>query len=96
MDDDRERYQARRESFLTIFLTLIAAAAFLLFMIIVTGGFFFYVLLAVVGMALFGLIHYVLWGRAMNEQTAAAREETEAKTEDNGWPLPDGRHPRHD
>src|SRR5262249_34824925 len=61
MNDDQARRTKQRESFLTIFLTLIAGAGILLFLIAVSGGFFFYVLLAVVGLVLFGYLHYVLW-----------------------------------
>ena len=65
----------RRESFLTIFLTLLGGAGFLSFLIVVSGGFFFYVVIAVAALGLFGYCHYLLWGRSMIENTAGEREE---------------------
>jgi hypothetical protein len=79
MADDNTSYQRRRESFLTIFLTLFGLAGFLLFLIAVSGGFFFYVLLAVGGIALLGWVHYLLWGRGLSESTAGEREEAELR-----------------
>lgn len=79
MTDEYGTRTKRRESFLTIFLSLFVLAGFLLFMIAVTGGFFFYCLLAVAGIALFGSLHYFLWGKMLMESTAGEREEAELR-----------------
>jgi fatty acid desaturase len=76
MDEDEVRqYQERRETFLTIFLTLLAAAGGLLFLILVTGGFFLYVMIGVVLVAAGGCFHYLLWGKLFSEEVAGEREE---------------------
>jgi hypothetical protein len=95
-DDDRRATQ--RENFLTIFLTLLGGVGFLLFLIAVSGGFFFYVVVAVAAIGCVGYLHYLLWGRSMAEGTAGEREELllRDQAEEDGWPLPDARHPRSD
>jgi hypothetical protein len=67
----------RRESFLPMMLATFVAGFFCLVMIILTGGFFFYLCGVVVGMVLLGMLHYILWGRAMEQQVESHREEYE-------------------
>jgi hypothetical protein len=97
MNEEPNPYQRRRESFLTIFLTLLGSAGILLYLIAVTGGFFLYVILAVLVIASVGFFHYLLWGRMMSESVAGEREELEQRerAEAADWPLPDAGHPRH-
>ena len=60
---------------------------FVTFLVMITGGLFFYVGLIVVGLAAMGGLHYLLWGKLLQERTAGEREEAEllarAKAEDS-------------
>ena len=98
MDHEQTEYQRQREAFLAIMLSGLGLAGFLLFLVLISGGFFLWVYLVVAGIAGMGLFHYMLWGRGMTESTAGEREEEEfrVRAENNGWPEPDPRHPRHD
>ncbi len=90
-DEDIRQYRQRRESFLTIMLTLIAAGGILLFLTIITSGFFLYVLVGLAAIALFGSLHYVLWGRLFMRQMGAERAEEVRRTrdEDEPWFIPE-------
>jgi hypothetical protein len=97
MDRDPEQYTRRRETVLTIFFAVLAAGGFLLFLTVITGGFFLYVLGVAGGVGALGGLHYLLWGRSLNEQTAGEREEAEfrARLEAEPWSLPEAHRPRH-
>jgi hypothetical protein len=83
MDEDEIRqYQQRRETFLTVFLTLLAGTGIVLFLTLVTWGFFLYVLLGCLAVAVCGYIHYLLWGKLFSSHVAGEREEMEAQAED--------------
>jgi hypothetical protein len=92
MDYDREQTSTQRHYFLSTLLALLAASGIFVFLVAVTGGFFLYVLAAVVAMAAFGYLHYLLWGRSMTHQVEA-EERGRAKADDweqadpsrNGW-----------
>jgi hypothetical protein len=73
MNDDARRQH--RQAVVTILLAGMAAAFTLLVLILLTGGWFVYLALLAGGMALFGLLHYVLWGRGLTRETAGEREE---------------------
>ena len=75
--DDPERQ--RRGSCLTILLTGGLVCVLLLLLVVATGGWAVYVVWIGAGIFLFGLLHYLLWGRLMLQQTAGEREEEEAR-----------------
>ncbi len=80
MDENEiKQYQQRRETFLTIFLTVMALAAILFFLILVTIGFFLYVLIGLAVIAVVGFFHYLLWGRLFSQEVAGEREEEEVR-----------------
>lgn len=80
-----------RQSCLAVLLAGMFAAMILFVLILVTGGAIFYVLPVIAGLGLFSWMHYLLWGRAMNERTAGEREEEQVRqqAERDGWPLPE-------
>jgi len=67
----------RRGASLSILIATMVVGFFSLVMIILTGGMFFYFSGVGVGLILLGMLHYVVWGRAMEQQTAQHREEYE-------------------
>ncbi|HYV34299.1 MAG TPA: hypothetical protein VE988_01260 [Gemmataceae bacterium] len=68
--NDNHQSSGRRETMLTIMLTVLVGGAFLLFLIFVTGGFFFYVFLSVAVITAVGYFHYLLWGQSMTDEVA--------------------------
>jgi hypothetical protein len=68
--NDNHPSSGRRETLLTIMLTVLVGGGFLTFMIFVTFGFFFYVFLAVAVITGVGYFHYLLWGQSMDEEVA--------------------------
>jgi hypothetical protein len=83
MDEEEIReYQERRETFLTIFLTLLAASAILFCLILVTGGFFLWVLVGLAFIAVAGAFHYFLWGKLFSDRVAGEREEISPRAEE--------------
>jgi fatty acid desaturase len=96
MDEQEiQEQRQRRETFLTIFLTLAAGAGILFFLILITGGFFLYVLLGLAAIVALGFFHYLLWGQRFTDQVAEEREEAEAReraeAEEKDWPMPEER-----
>jgi hypothetical protein len=77
-----------RSSLLTIMLTLIGASLFLLILFITCGGFIVHIGAVVAGIALFGVIHYLLWGHSMSEAVAEEREQEQEADPlaDDDWP----------
>jgi hypothetical protein len=75
MDSNATPDQDRRESFLTIFLTALGLFFFLMVLVLISDGIFLYVVLVVGGIVLYGMIHYLLWGRLMSQATAGESEE---------------------
>ena len=78
---------APRESMLPLMLSIITLGGILLFLILVSGGFFLYVLAGVCALLFVGLVHYLLWGAALHQQTEADREEARLReeTEETLW-----------
>src|SRR5262245_18524013 len=68
-----------RETVLPLVLTAMFGGAFLVFLILVSGGFFFYVVSAVLVIAVFGWLHWVLWGQSLTREVARERQEEERK-----------------
>jgi hypothetical protein len=98
MDDEHDRYQGRRQTFLALFLGGIALIGLLFVFTIVTGGFLLYVLAVVAIGGVIGGMHYLLWGRSFTEETAGEREEMEASdraTDDEDGYYDETRRPRH-
>jgi hypothetical protein len=99
MDNDEriERLQRRRESVLTIVLSGLGGLGILLFLVVITWGWLLYAVLAVLGIGLFALINYFLWGRSMMAQTAGEREEEQvrASMERQWWEQSETEQPRH-
>jgi fatty acid desaturase len=91
--------QQHRHAFLSLFLTLLALGFGLLVLIFISGGFFLWVVLFAGGIFLFGMFHYILWGRAFSDETAGEREEEQlrqrAETEaEEQWHPPETRFRR--
>lgn len=80
-DPDDQRQRSGRETLLTVMLTAVFGGGFLVFLILVSGGFFFYVLAGVAGIAGFGLLHYFLWGRSMEQEVSHEKAEEERREE---------------
>ncbi len=80
-----------RQTCLSVMLAGMIGAFLLFLLILITGGAIFYVLPVLIGLGLFSWLHYLWWGKTMNEETAGEREEAELReqAEKAGWPLPD-------
>jgi hypothetical protein len=76
MSDSRDPGSARAS-----LLPVMLGAALVLFsvtvLILITGGLFFYVALVAGGLAAMGALHYLVWGKLLQERTAGEREEAE-------------------
>ena len=77
-----------RSSLLTVMLTIIGGSLFLLVLFITCGGFIIPIGAIVTGIAVVGLIHYLLWGHSMTEAVADEREQEQAADPmaDDDWP----------
>jgi len=75
-----------RAVFLTVVLCFLAAAPFVILLAFLTYGIFLFIIpLLILGGALAGL-HYLLWGKTLNQEVAGEREELkreEAASEDD-------------
>jgi hypothetical protein len=96
---DEDTYQRRRETFLSVFLGCTILIGLLFVFTILTGGFLLYIMAVLAVATVVGWMHYLLWGRALTQQTAGDREEMEAREraeedDDGGW-LDETRRPRH-
>ena len=74
-----------REAYLAIILAVLVGSGAVVFLIFVSGGFFAWVLLIAAGIALFGGLHYLLWGRSFMEETEAERREFLDEQEAEAW-----------
>jgi hypothetical protein len=63
-------------------LGLFTIGFFGLLLSLATGGYFVYVVGAMAAVVLIGAMHYALWGRMLDESTAAEREK-EQEPEEN-------------
>ncbi len=77
-----------RSSLLTVMLTLIGGSLFLVILFITCGGFIIPIGAIVAGVAVIGVIHYLLWGHSLSEAVADEREQHEATDPmaDDDWP----------
>ena len=77
-----------RSSLLTVMLTIIGGSLFLLVLFIACGGLIVYIGAVVGGIAVIGLIHYLLWGHSLTEAVAQEREQEEITDPlgDDDWP----------
>jgi hypothetical protein len=73
----------------------VAAVIVVLVLILLTGGFLIYCVLAIAGFALVASLHYLLWGKALEESVAGQREEERlrrrAEQNDGDWDVPHAR-----
>jgi fatty acid desaturase len=97
MDHNYSPQQQQRHALLTVFLTVLALMFFGLVLIVIGNGLVEAVVLIGGGMFLLGMFHYLLWGRALSQETAGEREEeqlrqraAEVESEEN-WHPPDTR-----
>jgi hypothetical protein len=77
-----------RSSLLTVLLTLLAGSLFLVVLFITCGGFIVYIGAVVGGIAVIGVIHYLLWGHSLTEAVADEREQEKVSDPlaDDDWP----------
>jgi hypothetical protein len=73
--------RAQRGAFLSVVLTGLGSSVFLFFLFLACGGLWIYVVAVLGGIALFGFVHYLLWGHAMTNQVSAEAKEHEAREE---------------
>ena len=76
-NDGAERQQ--RGACLTILLTGGLVGMILLVLVLATAGWAMHVVWIGTAIVLFGLFHYLLWGRLLLQQTAGEREEEEVR-----------------
>jgi ABC-type bacteriocin/lantibiotic exporter with double-glycine peptidase domain len=79
MDGPSNRISSVRQSIVTTALTSMAVLFFLLLVVLIGGSYIVLLLAIVLGIAAFGALHYVLWGRLLSEQTAGEREEEQLR-----------------
>ena len=97
MDHKYSPQQQQRHAMLTVFLTVLAVMFIGLVLIVISNGLILAVALLGGGMFLLGMFHYVLWGRALSEQTAGEREEEQLRQRaaemesEEDWHRPDTR-----
>ncbi len=72
-----------RETLLTILMSTLAIAGFFVFFVGIMGVFVLHALVVFVVLVAFGFGHWLLWGRAMTNETAPEREE---QAEENSLP----------
>jgi fatty acid desaturase len=97
MDHNYSPHQQQRHALLTVFLTVLALLFFGLVLIVIGNGLVEAVVLIGGGMFLLGMFHYVLWGRALSQETAGEREEEQLRQRaaeveaEEDWHPPDTR-----
>ena len=79
MGPNENAERRRRGSCLAVMLTGSFVGFLLVLLVLATGGWAAYVLWIAAAIALFGLTHYLLWGRLMLRQTAGEREEEQVR-----------------
>jgi hypothetical protein len=77
-----------RSSLLTVMLTLIGGSLFLVVLFIACSGVIVYLGAVVAGVAVMGVIHYLLWGHSLSEAVADEREQEQEADPmaDDDWP----------
>jgi hypothetical protein len=80
----------QRSSCLMVLITLGVGGSFLMLLVLITGGWLLYLCYVLIGIAVFGAIHYFLWGRLMLRETADERERERQRRRDETppWPPP--------
>ncbi len=88
MEHDNDEADGRRATFLSIMLTVLAGSFFLFVLFVTCGGLVVYILAVLVGIGIFGLIHYLLWGHSLSEEVAGESEEEKIQEvlPDDDWP----------
>jgi len=66
-----------RASLLPVMLGAVLVLFSVTALILITGGLFFYVGLVAGALAALGALHYLVWGKLLQERTAGEREEAE-------------------
>ena len=79
MEPNENAERQRRGSCLAVMLTGTFTGFLLVLLVLATGGWAVHVLWIAAAVAMFGLVHYLLWGRLMLRQTAGEREEEEVR-----------------
>jgi hypothetical protein len=92
--DEAPRPTQQRSGCLTVFLATALVGFCSVSGLVLFGGFFVWFALLVGGMLGYAGLSYVLWGRALSEQTAGEREEWQA--EQPRWAAADPRRPREE
>ena len=77
-----------RSTCLMALITTGVGGFFVMMLVLITGGWLLYLCYIVAGIAVFGAIHYFLWGRLMSQETAAERERERRRDEPPPWPPP--------
>jgi hypothetical protein len=81
MDYNGAPHSSGRDTYLTIVLCIFVGIPVFVFLNILTGGLFLWLLFAAAGIGVFGVFHYLLWGRAFSQETAGEREEEQLRAE---------------
>lgn len=89
---DEERWRRRRGSFLSGLFALALAVGFLGLLVLTCGGLSVYMLAVVVAMGLLTGLHYLWWGRSLNQDVAGEREEDEVRRFTEAQDGADGEH----
>jgi hypothetical protein len=74
MDEDPKGPQHSRENMLALALVAVVGGMILFFLYLVSFGIVGTVLMGAGLIAVIGVVHYLLWGRAFSEEVAAERE----------------------
>jgi hypothetical protein len=72
---DEEKYQQRRESFLIVAYILVACGAVFALLFVLLGPLAIIVTGVLMGTAVFGWLHWVLWGSALTRSVSQEQEE---------------------
>jgi hypothetical protein len=69
----------QRGTFLAVVMTVLGASFVLFFLFLSCGGLAVYVVGVAGGIAVFGIIHYFLWGHAFSQEVIGEGEEEEIR-----------------
>jgi len=95
MERDDEPPSSARGTFLGIVLAVVVGGAAIVYCIIIMGPFFFGLLGVVTAIAILGCVHYVIWGRSLDQHVAGEREEQQQlDAEIEEYPLDEPHWPR--
>lgn len=74
-------HSSGRDTYMAVVLCLFVGIPVFVFLNILTGGLFLWLLFAAAGIAVLGVFHYFLWGRAFSQETAGEREEEQLRAQ---------------